>query len=836
LEFINRNEELAFLRTLVPPLCRTSSLVILRAPSGFGKSTLTDQLVVELTRGGVSVSVIDPSIRIRSGDAKIYEGYFIQRCAADLAANADRNITLRFKEFLSTRKWVTAREKDPADALRKYPNPEGLYSTFVDYFERFMGTGVYSEEKVLSSDARFAVQICREYVQAVMSEGALVSVVRESQHIDHESLRFFLIANKTIPDQHLILEYTSFNGRFDPDHEKVLLRELEDHPDAHILDLLQLDRLHLQELIRHNLGADVDLSSEYYVHWDGNLRAVSEMRYRVALARRLDSPDEIKRSLSDLNGQIGDHLKNLAPLQRLMLALVIANVEALDRHTLLTIAGRLDERSTISERDQRLSELISEHRFLEVSREGIRLQNEDIAAAIKSDRSFQGLTAMAQKGLRDFYQNLIAQQEFTNVAASVAVRQTLRLCTLTNDIVGLVNTARQLTDIIEQSNDQGLYIDAIADAVASGDLIAREQKGLVEWAASLAYGVADFDRTAEILQTLPQDSLDPYQGIMLACSQQEIGDHKAALELITARRTVWPMTEARLAADVVEFLVLRAWSRFDEARASLASILANPEYRSSALIGYALRLSESVHEFPKATVDLEQSVAVFDAQGLSKSKAYSELAAAMHLAREGRVAEATSLVNEATQLLQGEVRDQHLILNDQTVVKLLQDAPDFDACIKNLITAIETSRDDFSDVTLLNNLAISYSQSGRVPEALDCVERILTILKDPTFGDEEILWGLAFTSMTVFNAANQPLRAEEMRALPLKSGRGPLLYPSYWEFRFGQRGDAQPKFQFMLRFPYHPLFLSHWLIDLEGLEALRRGSALLLPHTTSHDS
>jgi tetratricopeptide (TPR) repeat protein len=833
LEFINRNEELAFLRAFVPPVCRASSLVILRAPSGFGKSTLTDQLISELDSQSVNVAVIDPSIRIRSGDARIYGGYFIQRCAADLAARSEKNHTLRFKQFLSQRKWITAREKDHTDVLRKYPSPAGIYSTVVEYFERLIGTGPYSEEKILSSDAHFAVQICREFVQSVSSQNALVSIIREAQHIDHESLRFFLGSNKTVADQHLILEYTSFNGRFDPDHEKILLRELEDHSDAHILDLLQLDRTHLQELIRKNLGAEVDLSSEYYLHWDGNLRAISEMRYRVALARRLDSPYEIKRTLSDLNSQIAEHLKDLVPLQRLMLALVLVNIEALDRHTLLAIAGRIDARSSISDRDQRLSELITEHRFLEASREGIRLQNEDVAAAIKSEPSFQALTALAQKGLRDFYRDLIARQEFTNVAAAAAVRQTLRLCALTNDTVGLVDTARQLTNIIEQSNDQGLYVDAIADAISGGDLTGQEQQGLVDWAASLAYGVADFDRTATILLALPQDSLDPYQAIMLACSHQEIGNHQAALDLIAKRRALWPWTDARLAADIVEFLVLRAWNRFNDARACLIAILDNPKYLDRALLGYALRLSESIYEFPAATENLLQSAAVFHAHGLSRSKSYSELAAAMHLAREGRLAEASSLVNGAMSLLQGEVRDHHLILNDQAVVELLQDSPDFEACIRNLTIAMQTSREDFSDVTLLNNLAISYHQSGRLPEAVDCVERILTILEDPTFGDEEVLWGLAFTSMNVFDAVNEPKRAQEMRAMPMKRGRRPLLYQSYWEFRFGQRNDADPKFQFMLRFSYHPLFLSHWLIDVEGLEVLRRESRLLLPETTS---
>ena len=48
--FVNREEELKLLLSFVPPRCHTCSLVIIKAPSGYGKSTLTDR-VVEYLKG-----------------------------------------------------------------------------------------------------------------------------------------------------------------------------------------------------------------------------------------------------------------------------------------------------------------------------------------------------------------------------------------------------------------------------------------------------------------------------------------------------------------------------------------------------------------------------------------------------------------------------------------------------------------------------------------------------------------------------------------------------------------------------------------------------------------
>ena len=833
MEFVDRNEELTFLRARVPPACHASSLVILRSPPGFGKSTLTDRLLVELDRQSVNATLIDPSIRIRSGDARIYDGYFIQRCAADLALRADKNQIARFRDFLSARRWTTAGEKSPGDAIRRYPNFEGLYNTLVDYIERLMGTGSYGEDKILLSDSQYAVQICREYVYAVAASSPLVMVVREAQHIDHDSLRFFLIANKALADQHLILEYTSFNGRFDPDHEKVLLRELEGHRDASILDLLRLDQVHLQELLRKSIDADLDLSSEYYLHWDGNLRAISEMRYRVAVARRLDSAEQIKRSLSDFSGQLTEHLAMLTPLQKLALAVVAANVEAVDRYTLLSVLSRLDRLSTTSDREHALSDLVSKHKFLELSTEGMRFQNDDVAAAVNTGHSFLGLISMAQKGLRDFYRELIDGETFATVAAAAAMRQSLRLCALTNDTVGLLETAHRLRTIIRQTNDQMLYVDSITDALTSADLLGHEQLTLAEWAASLAYEVSDFSRTTAILSKLPQASLDAFQGVMLACSEQEIGKHDAALARAIWGRFIWQGTDSRLATQIVEFLVLRARNRIAEARQTLERMIRSPEFQHSPLLGYALRLFESVSDFPLATAEILRSVAEFEKQGLFRSQAYSELAAAVHMAREGRLHDAANLMAGATNKLQGEVRDHHLILNDRSVIELLGDVPDFHACIRDLTLAMQTSRDDFSDVTILNNLAIAYQMTGQLSEAGDCVEHILSILRDPSFGDRELLWGLAFTAMNVFTALGQTKRAQQVREMPWRETGSPLLNKAYWEVRFGQKSVAGEQFRFMLRHDYHPLFLSHWLIDLEGLEVLKRAPTRLLPDTTS---
>jgi tetratricopeptide (TPR) repeat protein len=821
--FVNREEELRFLQSLIPPACKNSSLVIIRSPSGFGKSTLTDKLIEVAKSTSEFFAIVDPSIRLKSGDARVYNGFYIQKCAEDISTRAKDYHLPDLKSFMSRRRWRTLRDKKTADIARKFPNPTSIYSNVVDYLDRFFSKGDFNVTNVLTSDARTAITICREYVEFLCDNSSLISVIREAQHIDHESLRFFLNSNRVFKRQYLIIEYTSDNGRFDADHEKILVREIEGHPNAHILDLARLDKKHLETLIRTYIERGFILTSDYYLKWDGNIRSVMELKYRVGVSRKISSPSDIRQSLSDLKGHLQSHFDELTRLQKLLLALVISHREAVNRQTLLTVSARLDQYSTAAERERGLNDLLGVHQFLEASHEVIRLQNEDILEAITGEASFIGMLALAQKGLRDYYLEIINTNDFTSVVMSVAVRQALTLSAKTRDMASMLHLMRHLSDDIKLANDQSVYVDAIAEAVSSAEgLFQEEHEAFVDWATELAYDTSDFKRAAKLLNSLP--SLNAYRGAMLACCAQEIGQHQHAINIVRENRSSWEGDDAQLTADLIEMLVARSLGDVSKARHIYENIRNNSNFMKSPLFGYALRFSETINEFPECTGDLLESVKWFERYSLTKSQAYSQLASSMHQAREGKILLALESVKQASRILIGEVKDQHIILNNMAAIKLLSDQPGFEECLNWLTTAMRTSRDDYSDTVLLNNLAIANAQCGRLAEALDCVEHMLTIMKDPDYADRNIFWSASFTAMKIFQSSGHIMRAEQIRKLLYEQAPPPTIYPTYWEYRFGLRVDVDPKYNFMLRFDYHPLFLSHWLVDHEGLLLLKTES------------
>src|ERR1700731_2974655 len=224
LEFVDREKELASLGRLLPPNASNPSIVIIRSPSGFGKSRLTDQMLPRMSDSGLWPSVVDPNIRAKSADIQIYDGYFLQRAAFDLSERYPASGEYgNLRSFLKARRWKTAKEKKVYDLVRDLPGAKSAYSTALDYLQRLAAKGRYSPEEILASDTREAVRLCGEYVEYVARRKTIIFVIRETQHIDHESLRFLFQLNRAETRSHLLLEYTNEKGAFERDHQKIIL-------------------------------------------------------------------------------------------------------------------------------------------------------------------------------------------------------------------------------------------------------------------------------------------------------------------------------------------------------------------------------------------------------------------------------------------------------------------------------------------------------------------------------------------------------------------------------------------------------------------------------------
>lgn len=823
-EFVNRVDELAFMSALLPPNSTTSSLVILRAPTGYGKSRLTDELIRRLDPATLAIVVVDPLIRHKPDGRRIYDGFFVQFTARSVDAAA-RSTTLAcppLQAFLESDRVRNVRSKRIAGDLQKLPSMGTLYGIAIEYGERWLAKGRFSAAHHLASDSKESIAICREYLTAVARAAPLLLVVREAHQIDHESLRTLVQMNVEVANNHLIVEYTDGRHQFDPDHQKVLLRELSSRANAHLIDLVRLERGHLEQLLRHTSQRAIELRTESYVKWDGNLRLIEEVQYRVGIGRTLETDSDIVKAVVDVRSSIKDRIEELPALQRWILAIVAAHVEGIQRRLLVRAALMDSPHVTEAALARDLHDLERRHGYVRTRADVVSLAHEDLADTIRTTKSIAGLLARAEARLCDAYVDIIESRDFSLVAAVEAARRAITLCARTRDSLRFLHLLEGMHEQIQEANDQTVYCDLAIDAIKSiGGFLPEERARLVEWAMTLAYVVNDFHSTQTLLEPLPVRS--PMQTALLAFSLLEHGGHDQAVALATELRQIakedWVMC-----ADLIDAGADLDRGMWRACREKLERIVERGKDGQSPIVGHALRLLSEVDGEPDGTEHAIASVRWYDRIGLVRCRAYSALSAATFLARRGDFGTALQWVDEAQALLGGSLRNEHIILNNRAFVMMLSPKPDFAGCTSLLRRALRTSRNDFADLSILSNLAIALWKSDQLSAALDCVRRAEVILDDPEFAERDIFWTACFSLANVLEAAGDALAATAMKARPKAAGWADRSFDRYWAVKYGEGYAGKTELPFMIDLDYHPCAISHWQLDFEALEVLTAGS------------
>lgn len=107
---------------------------------------------------------------------------------------------------------------------------------------------------------------------------------------------------------------------------------------------------------------------------------------------------------------------------------------------------------------------------------------------------------------------------------------------------------------------------------------------------------------------------------------------------------------------------------------------------------------------------------------------------------------------------------------------------------------------------------------ARAAHTIDVIDRILVT---PGFGNRDIFVTVCYNVWRFLIETGDNDRAARYKQIALSVNLETSCYPLYWKVRFGFLSECEEKFGFLLRRKYHPDYLSHWQIDLDGLDVLK---------------
>jgi hypothetical protein len=814
-EFVNRTAELdKLLDSVLQPRAR-GLVTFLRSPSGYGKSRLIDRLIERLPADGPTCILVDPAIRSKSRSDRIYGWFFVQRAAEPGASIPvkGRRAYRSFTEFIRKKKWRKVHWENLYRHAKNVSSLGDLVKIGIELTENLLKRGRYSPQALLQEDSWLAAEMAEEYVRALLSYRPTLFVIRETQNIDPESLRFFLSVGAMESSCTVIFEYTTPDHKFSAEHQKIIFA-LAVESFAIILDLHKLSLPEFHYLLRKYAPDSTNIEALAELRWDGNLRIIRELKYQVMIRHARGTATSL-----DLQETIQRNIANISKERRLILALVATHVEPIDQRVLVAVTRRIDplisETGVLSE----LEQLLGSDGYVRAEDSRLMLTDEDLLAAVAASQVMKALVNLASVALRDYYLAVVNGDLFGNVPLPLALRQAVALCATTGDVFALRNLVNILDRSAKRAHDQTLYVGMVTEVVlVRSELSPSEKEELVEWGAAAAYEAGDFPTAIKMLEVLAQRRA--YDTAMLACCYGEVNRHDAAIGLAATLRA--SLSESvRLAANLIECLSLYALGRKSEARAVHTKMRQDSTLLKNPLFGFVLRFTEVVEDFPECCADVWKSASLLRRSGLPKSAAYSLLSGATHLAYLGKMKAARQRVKAAEMELRSHVRDHSIIYNNAVVIELLADKPKLSWCLDRLNAALFTVGDDFSRLTLQNNCLICYALQMDVERANHAVELIDRILAAPGFGNRDVFVTVSFNVWRFYLETKQAGKAQRWKAIAMKVGLENTCYPNYWMVRFGLKQSAEPAFDFLLQHRYHPEYLSHWLIDLEGLNVLK---------------
>jgi hypothetical protein len=826
IDFINRNEELSYLTGILLRRDTPSpAIIVIRSPSGFGKSRLTDQLKerCESEIPAIRFCVVEPELLGSDISQRIHEGFFLQRCAEQLSrlSETDGARWPSLAEFLRARRWKTIKSKNKEDLISELPSLESAYKIVLDYVYRALHLGDYSPEQLLRGDSREAVAISTEYTESVLGSVRVALVIRQAQKFDVHSLRTILGWSQELPNLDIIIEYSSDDSMFHPDHYKIIMRTGSSKGNLWILDLVRLESHHLEDLIRSCVSSNFRMTAEMYSAWNGNLNSVLEMQFQAGVRHRRVEALQIQDALSDLPKALSHHASELSSLEKIIMATCLAHVESIQGDVLVQAIRSLSPATSSQQARKALNDLSVTHNFLSFRDGGYSVRDEIVADSVQRLPSFVAMLAAAEVALRNIYYSIVLDADWAPTGASTAMRQLFRLCARTKDAIGLLRAIDALSDEISRTHDQSMYAEIVAAAVKKdASLFGDDLDRLLHWASGIAYDVANYRVADELLGMLKAP--DEVSEIMQACALQEIGKHDHSREIAGRLQVSGKSRNIRLAARLLDAMILGCLGDHSRARSMLDDALSDPECTDSMMLAYAHRFHEVIEDTDNCLEHLHSSIAMFDLHGMNISKAYSQASAAVLLARTGRIEEARTTIAESGRVLNERICERQLLLNNMAAIELLSPSPDYRRCADFLTQALRHVRDDYSEATVLSNLSIAHMGSGNKDGALRCIDPIRSIIDDHDFASRELFLPLCLNAAYVLEKSGNIEDASSFLDLPNALSISASKNKSYWDYRYRRTSVVEESWRYLVEREFHPLYLSHWLIDLEGLNRMRQ--------------
>lgn len=816
-EFQNRERELSVLEQFLCSSEHKSSVMLLSAQSGVGKSRLT-QKAVEGFPGLHSVRIKISSHAGASSEAF----YYLEHMAESISKHFETAFpNFSVQKFLSKgfgKNLKSALLDDGERIAQKFYVPTGSLKTAINELRK---TSMDSKSLNLNiHDASASL----DYLQFALDGEPVIIILENCQNIDLRSYESLLkIIDECAPHK-WIFEYTEEQlGRptlsFDRLQEDLKVVGAQVWPTR----LSKLELNYVANLIDPN-AREREQILNLYLESDGNLRSLQDFNWfaheEITLER--DAGSNIV-SLEDYQSNQKDALfqftvRRIGALSRqeqlILIVLYIFGGE-IDRDLFDAIGTRslgLLQLIELETPSRNFNELIQFDKFsVSVSHDKIldalRLLEKTDGDRLKADFAAikTALSFFLEALIKDpFYQAHLADIYWRLCKIYLDTNQENRVTALLDDLPLDLLTTGRIDKFVE-------LLTNVETTIQDSTLPVGMKHGFFKKMVKVYHYSGNDAAALRCAENIKSNSIS-YQ--LLRASLLDLNsEHEKALNLLTQNVLSQPglTQEEKLTSQLSEVMCLRSLNRHIECEEKYKAILGNEMFHNLDDFAIALRGAEMVLPFTQAEPLIFKSMKLLKRQGRILEAARAGVICGFIRTIIEDFEGAEGVLQEAENLFGNMVSERQSLLNNQSALAMYQGQLD-DTIGEKLMRANISAKPEYDRIVLANNMLIYEVMSGR--NAHWSAHVLEQLLEDVAVADKDIRRILHFNLSQYYQDHDMERSAKH---LSLSKANNVNYLADIWQERWDTENWRNPRYKGLGEMPFIPTFLSYWTYDIAKL-------------------
>jgi hypothetical protein len=653
--FINRTQELKFLRNDVKINIDKSRFLLVSAKSGIGKSELIDKVFSENT-------VLKFRVKIpQSSEMMVSEGFFFKELT-----KLFHNNSIEFDQYASLTEYIDKNTFYKGIAL-------GVKNTLFKYIGIKTFNDGYKEARKKNNDIKKWISgdeellsICFSYLLYVLKTNKVFIAFDNFQKVDDLSLALLKDLMVSTTNGYFVGEYTIKQDHFEVEDQLSRLR------DENIrLNLLKISKIPKKELIDAVLNEKdliIGILQDSYDKSEGNL-------HKFKLLRQTFAHNDLNIQLNDIDSVTSSILNRMDHLSILLLTYVDIHAGRVEKKNFYTFLRFICHDNKF-ESDKHLQILNDLHRInlINIGANHISINHDSISEDLSKIHHYRKVISIASREWLRFYAFMEKQPINSELDYIDNLLWQVHFLIKIKSFDEIVNILEKVSQCIaeEPSNNVINYLDKIAEIYRSNYNKDIATLSVVKWLVVTYYQCGYHKRIVDFINS---DELeDP---TILLCYLASGSTNHTMHELVLRKINIIKhkvSDNVLLALKLIEIRTLRSCYNLDLAKKKWLRYYKKGTFLNTSFEAHFLKyVSLVIHDDFTFRVDcLEKALKLYEQNNDKYGMISSYSTISRDCAYLNQIERAEYYINKSDEISYNSIYPKYQIYNNQSVIDLIK--------------------------------------------------------------------------------------------------------------------------------------------------------------------